>query len=158
MVVPPGVAPPPTSGCDSRWLGSDAPPRSPPRRPAVRHSPRPPRRAARWISGRWGDADPGLMKLAAVQRLGSLCGTRLTTRSSNCNSACLTHEPFPVHASDPTPAPPAGLPVQDLHAPATPALATAKSTLLAPSSLFSSQYWPSSFPGEGDRLQASGTP
>jgi hypothetical protein len=73
----------------------------------------------------------------------------------------------PVHEGDeqvtcpperPDPAPPAGLPAQDLPSPAAPALAAAGSPLLAPSSLRSSHSWPSSCHGEGDRLPASGRP
>jgi hypothetical protein len=57
--VPPGAAPPPACGHGSRWLGSDAPPRNPSRRPPVGHSLRPPRRGAGWISGHWGRCGSG---------------------------------------------------------------------------------------------------
>jgi hypothetical protein len=62
MGVPPSAAPPPASGRGSRWLGSDAPPRNPLRRPEVGRSPKPPGRAAGWISGRWGRCGSGPTK------------------------------------------------------------------------------------------------
>jgi hypothetical protein len=57
--VPPGAAPLPTSGHGSCWLGSDASPRNPSRRPSVGHSLKPVGRTAGWISGRWGRCGSG---------------------------------------------------------------------------------------------------
>jgi hypothetical protein len=56
---PPGVAPPRACGRGSHWLGSDAPPQNPSRRPAVGRSLKPPGRGAGWISGRWGRCGSG---------------------------------------------------------------------------------------------------